>query len=168
LLLRLADLPNMVAYKDGRGDLRHWNDMRAVIGDRLICLSGAGDDLAIPFLASGAVGFTSSVANYDVAAPLAIFEACRAGHYDRAFEVARRRQVLSIYSMRQRKRGHEVTVTKKAMDLLGRKGGSVRPPLVPLQHEETQELARLLRSLPGDNVRGVPLADPDRAAEARL
>jgi 5-dehydro-4-deoxyglucarate dehydratase len=167
LLLRLADLPNMVAYKDGRGDLRHWNDMRAAIGDRLICLSGAGDDLALPFLASGAVGFTSSVANYDVGTPLAIFEACRAGHYDRAFEIVRRQQVLSIYSMRQRKRGHEVTVTKKAMDLLGRKGGSVRPPLVPLQHEESQELARLLQLLPGNDERGVALADPDGAAGAR-
>lgn len=168
LLLRLANLPNMVAYKDGRGDLRHWNLVRSAIGDRLVCLSGAGDDLALPFLASGAVGFTSSVANYDVGTPLAIFEACRAGRYDRAFDIVRSRQVLSIYSMRQRKRGHEVAVTKKAMDLLGRRGGSVRPPLVPLQHEETQELARLLQLLYGSNGQGSALTDPDDAAEATI
>lgn len=168
LLLRLAELPNVVAYKDGRGDLRHWNDMRGAIGDRLICLSGAGDDLAPVFLASGAVGFTSSVANYDVGTPLAIFEACRAGHYDRASDILRRRQVLSIYSMRQRKRGHEVTVTKKAMDLLGRNGGSVRPPLVPLQQEEVEELERLVQLLAGSDRPGAPLVTPGGAAKATI
>jgi dihydrodipicolinate synthase/N-acetylneuraminate lyase len=42
--------------------------------------------------------------------------------------------------MRARRKGHEVTVMKELMTLLGLAGGAVRPPLVPLRPEELDEL----------------------------
>lgn len=144
LVSRLADIDNIVAYKDGHGDLRSWNAIRQRIGDRLVFLSGAGDDLSVPYLASGARGFTSSVANYDAGTPLQVFELCQRGHFGEADELLRKAGVLDTYALRQRRRGHEVTVTKRAMDLAGLRGGPVRPPLAALSDQEEEELRAIV------------------------
>ena len=68
LLERLArEIPNLVAFKDGRGDVRLFQRLREHVSERLgaerlVWLAGAGDDMVGPYFAAGAEGFTSSLA----------------------------------------------------------------------------------------------------------
>jgi 5-dehydro-4-deoxyglucarate dehydratase len=144
LVERLAGIPNVVAFKDGHGDLRLWQAIRERVGDRLTWLGGMGDDLVVPYFAAGAQGFTSSVANYDPSTALALFAAVSKGHFVEADRLLRERGVYAAYELRSRKRGHEVSVVKTAMELVGRPAGPVRPPLLPLTADERVELEAIV------------------------
>ena len=146
LLARLADLPNVVAFKDGHGDLRLWAQLRERVGvERLVWLGGMGDDLVVPYFAAGAQGFTSSVANYDPQTALDLFTLVSGGRFAEADRLLRERGVYAAYEMRARRKGHEVSVVKAAMELVGRPAGPVRPPLVPLTPAEREELAGIMQ-----------------------
>ena len=52
-------MPNLVAFKDGRGDVRLFQRIREHVierlgQERLVWLAGAGDDLVAPYFAVGA------------------------------------------------------------------------------------------------------------------
>lgn len=146
LLERLARIPNVVAFKDGHGDLRLWQRLRERLGGHsdLVWLAGMGDDLIVPYFASGAEGFTSSVANYDPRTALDLWNLVSTGQYQEADRLLRARGVYAAYDLRARSRGHEVSVVKAAMELTGRKAGPTRPPLLPLTEAEQAELAAIV------------------------
>lgn len=149
LLARLAEIPNVVAFKDGHGDLRLWLRLRErVTSGTLVWLAGMGDDLVVPYFAAGAEGFTSSVANYDPPTALELFKLASSGKYNEAEKLLRERGVYAAYDLRARARGHEVSVVKAAMERVGRPAGPVRPPLLPLTAAEQQELAGVVRLIP--------------------
>ena len=52
-----------------------------------------------------------------------------------------RELVVPMYALRARRKGYEVSVMKKMMDLIGLKGGVSRPPLVEVTPEEEREIA---------------------------
>lgn len=148
LLARLAELPNVVAFKDGHGDLRLWTRLRERVGpERLVWLAGMGDDLAGPYFAAGAQGFTSSVANYDPRTALDLFDLVAQGQFAAAERLLRERGVYAAYDLRARRRGHEVSVVKAAMELVGRPAGPVRPPLLPLTPAEREELGTIMHAV---------------------
>ena len=120
------DMPNLVAFKDGRGDVRLFQRIREHVierlgEERLVWLAGAGDDLVAPYFAVGAEGYTSSLACFWPEASVELLRLARAG--DRV-ELAQfhQRVVRPIYELRQRRRGYEVAVMKAAMELLGHRG----------------------------------------------
>ena len=53
--------------------------------------------------------------------------------------------VLPLYDIRARRKGYEVTVMKEAMNILGKAGGVVRPPLPQLNPGEAKEIAKLMK-----------------------
>ena len=63
LVERLASIPNLIAWKDGQGDIRRLQILRSQVGDRLHWIGGAGDDLVPAYYGTGIRAFTSSVAN---------------------------------------------------------------------------------------------------------
>lgn len=148
-LERLArDVPNLVGFKDGRGDVRLFQRLREHVSeqlgpDRLAWLAGTGDDLVGAYFAAGAEGFTSSLACFWPEASIEIYRLARAGDF-RGLERLHQRVVRPFYEMRQRRHGYEVAVMKAAMDLLGHPAGPVRPPLADLRDSERAELRALL------------------------
>lgn len=163
-LERLAnDVPNLVGFKDGRGDVRLFQRLREHVieacgPDRLVWLAGAGDDLVAPYFAVGAEGFTSSLACFWPEASLELHRLARDGD-GRALAAFHRRAVRPFYDLRQRRRGFEVAVMKAAMEILGHPAGQVRPPLADLSAEERRELRAILERLE------VPTAADRRDAE---
>jgi len=151
-LERLArEVPSLVAFKDGRGDVRLFQRLREHVSERLgpqrlVWLAGAGDDMVGPYFAAGAEGFTSSLACFWPEASLELLRLARSGDLR---ELARyhERVVRPIYDLRQRRRGYEVSVMKAAMELLGHPAGPVRPPLGDLTREERAELRAILEQL---------------------
>lgn len=139
LVERLAELPNVIAFKDGQADLRLWARIRSQVGDRLVWLAGVGDDLVSSYFAAGAEGFTSSAANFMPEVALALYDAASSGNF---VEVNRllAMKIQPVFNVRSRHRGYEVTTTKEAMNLLGRRGGRVRPPLAELTEADRRDL----------------------------
>ncbi len=144
-------VPQMVAFKDGRGDVRLFQQIREhvidVLGEeRLVWLAGTGDDLVGPYFSAGAEGFTSSLACFWPEAAAELFRLASTGDFG-GLAAYHKRVVRPIYALRQRRPGYEVSVMKAAMEILGHPAGPVRPPLANVTHVDREELALLLTEL---------------------
>jgi 5-dehydro-4-deoxyglucarate dehydratase len=139
LVERLTSIPNLVAWKDGQGDIRRLQILRARVGDRLHWIGGAGDDLVPAYYGIGIRAFTSSVANVSSKVAWQLHETASRGDAA-ALQALMTTFVVPLYVLRARRRGYEVSVMKVLMDLLGMAGGPVRPPLAMLKAEEVDML----------------------------
>jgi 5-dehydro-4-deoxyglucarate dehydratase len=141
---RLASqVPTLVAWKDGQGDLRRLAQLRARVGDRLAWIGGAGDDCVPGYYAIGLRAYTSSIANVAPKLSLELHVVAARGD-TAALERLMADYVLPLYALRARRRGYEVTVMKEMMRLLGRPAGPVRPPLPPLEPGDLKDLETIL------------------------
>jgi 5-dehydro-4-deoxyglucarate dehydratase len=142
---RLATIPNLVAFKDGQGDLRRYEQIMARLGDRLHWIGGAGDDLVPGYYSIGVRTYTSSIANVAPRLSLALHATAASG--DRAtLDRLMREFVIPLYAFRSRRKGYEVSVMKTMMDHIGLVGGRVRPPLNDLRPDEVKEMKAMLKS----------------------
>jgi 5-dehydro-4-deoxyglucarate dehydratase len=145
---RLATIPNLVAFKDGQGDLRRFQQIISRVGDRLHWIGGAGDDLVPGYYSLGVRTYTSSIAN--VAPRLSLhlhaLASARTPVADRELAGLMSELVLPLYAFRSRRKGYEVSVMKTQMDLTGQTGGRVRPPLNDVQPAEVKELRTMLKA----------------------
>jgi 5-dehydro-4-deoxyglucarate dehydratase len=140
LVARLAAaIPNLMAWKDGQGDIRRLQILRAQVGDRLQWIGGAGDDLVPAYYGMGIRAFTSSIANVSSGVAWQLHDTASRGDAA-ALQTLMADYVVPIYVLRAKRRGYEVSVMKSLMDLLGLAGGPVRPPLANLRPEEVEGL----------------------------
>ena len=137
---RLAEIPTLVAWKEGQADIRRLQTLRARIGTRLCWVGGAGDDMVPAYYAAGLRAFTSSVANISSRLARELHERSAAGA---GVNTLMAELVVPLYAMRGRRRGYEVSVMKALMNLLGLAGGVVRPPLPQLTAQDMADLERL-------------------------
>ncbi len=142
-LRRLAQLPNVVAVKDGRGQIRDFVLARFTLGDRFRWLGGFGDDVLAAYAAAGADGYTSSIACFDPALALRLWELAGGRIADLDALLASR--VLPWFELRRRRRGYEVAVVKAAVEAFGATAGPVRPPLANLSDDDRAEVVALAR-----------------------
>jgi 5-dehydro-4-deoxyglucarate dehydratase len=141
---RLATIPNLVAFKDGQGDIRRYEQIMAHVGDKLHWIGGAGDDLVPGYYSIGVRTYTSSIANVAPRLSLALHATAAAG--DRAtLDRLMREFVIPLYAFRSRRKGYEVSAMKTMMDQTGQTGGRVRPPLNDLRPDEVREMKTMLR-----------------------
>jgi 5-dehydro-4-deoxyglucarate dehydratase len=138
-----ANIPTLIAWKDGQGDMRRLQIIRQQVGDRLLWIGGAGDDLVPAYYALGIRTFTSSISNVSPEIALQLHAAGSAGDAA-ALDRLMADYVVPVYALRARRKGYEVTVMKELMNMLGLAGGFVRPPLVPMRAEELVEVRALV------------------------
>jgi 5-dehydro-4-deoxyglucarate dehydratase len=141
---RLADeIPNLIAFKDGQGDVRNFKRIKRHVGDRLLWLSGVGDDMVDDYFAAGAEGYTSSLSNL---MPQLSYDLYAAASQGRTAELQKlmHGKVYPLYELRGKRKGYEVSTSKTAMARLGMPAGPVRPPLVELTADERQQMAATL------------------------
>jgi 5-dehydro-4-deoxyglucarate dehydratase len=140
LVERLAkQIPSLIAWKDGQGDIRRFQMIRQQLGDRLHWIGGAGDDMVPAYYSMGIRTFTSSIANVAPRLSLRLHELASAGHSAELTELMNE-LVVPLYALRAKRKGYEVSAMKAMMDMIGLVGGSVRPPLVDLRPEEIKSL----------------------------
>jgi len=140
---RFATIPNLIAFKDGQGDIRRLQQIMTRVGDRLHWIGGAGDDLVPGYYSIGIRTYTSSIANISPRLSLTMHGAGEKG--DRAtLHRLMQEFVNPLYAFRARRKGYEVSVMKALMDLQGQAGGPVRPPLNNVLAEEILELKMML------------------------
>ena len=140
---RLTTIPNLVAWKDGQGDIRRLQSIMHQVGERLHWIGGAGDDLVGAYYSAGIRTFSSSIATVAPALSLKLHELAAADD-TKALSELLETCVIPLYALRSRRRGYEVSAMKALMDMIGLNGGPVRPPLVNVTPEELNELRTIL------------------------
>src|SRR5260370_2426308 len=79
---RLSSIPNLVAWKDGQGDIRRLQAIINRVGDRLYWIGGAGDDLVSAYYRVGIRTYTSSIATVAPRLSLKLHEVAAGGFSD--------------------------------------------------------------------------------------
>jgi 5-dehydro-4-deoxyglucarate dehydratase len=136
---KLAQIPNLIGWKDGQADLRRYQMIRQRLGDRFHWIGGAGDDMVAGYYSIGIRTYTSSIANVAPRLSLKLHELASAGKSDELSELMND-LVIPLYALRARRKGYEVSAMKAMMDMIGLAGGPVRPPLVDLRPDEIELL----------------------------
>ncbi len=140
LVQKLAEqIPNLIGWKEGQGDLRRYQMICQRVGDRLLWIGGAGDDMVPGYFSMGIRTYTSSIANLAPRLSLRLHELAAGGHSEELMKLMQE-LVIPLYALRARRKGYEVSAMKAMMDLLGLAGGPVRPPLVELRADEWESL----------------------------
>ena len=134
-VVRLADLPNVVAIKDATGNLVRGSELVAKVGDRMSVLSG-DDGTTFPLYAVGARGVISVVSNVAPRAMSDMWDAVRDGDWERARKRHFELRVLSQMLFAE----PSPAPTKAALSILGRCLPEVRLPLVAATPGLTEQL----------------------------
>jgi len=142
---RLTSIPNLIAWKDGQGDIRRYQAIINRVGDRLHWIGGAGDDLVPAYYSMGIRTYTSSIATVAPQLSLRLHELAANGCHDELTSLLKT-SVIPLYAIRARRKGYEVSTMKALMDMAGLHGGPVRPPLVNVRAEEKEELHAILET----------------------
>ncbi len=138
LVEKLAQqIPNLIAWKDGQGDIRRYQMICRRTGERLHWIGGAGDDMVPAYFSMGIRTYTSSIANVAPKLSLRLHELASAGHSEELTKLMEE-LVVPLYALRARRKGYEVSAMKAMMDMLELAGGPVRPPLVDLRPDELE------------------------------
>lgn len=141
LVVELSEHDNIVGIKDSRGDLDGMGDLVRTCRRGFQILSGSG----LGFFAAlevGAVGGILGVANVAPGLSGGVFQAVRQGNGP---EAGRLQEVLDpLHKEIVAARG--VPGVKVALDILGYRGGSPRPPLPALAESEGAKIRVLLEA----------------------
>ena len=138
-LVRLADVPTIVAVKESAPDSRRFTDVVNACGERFILFAGL-DDVAFEGLVLGARGWVSGLTNAFPKESLALHAAIRAGDLERARTIYRWFMPLLHLDA-----GHDlVQAIKLAEQCMGRGSERVRPPRLPLAGARREEVIRLV------------------------
>lgn len=136
--MRLAEVPNIVAIKEAKGDL--------AAGARLyqkteLALYSGDDPINIPWLSVGATGFVSVVGHYAARTLRDMRTAFDRGDLAEALRLNSTMFPLN----RAMARSGGVSFAKAALDIMGMSVGSPRLPQVPLSDEARDALLEDLR-----------------------
>jgi len=134
-VVRLADFDNIIGIKDATGNLVRASELVAKCGDRVSVLSG-DDGTAFPLYAVGARGVISVVSNVAPRDMSEMWDAAKAGDWERSRKLHYKLRVLSQMLFAE----PSPAPTKAALALLGRCAVDVRLPLVNASEKLTAEL----------------------------
>jgi 5-dehydro-4-deoxyglucarate dehydratase len=151
-LARLAELPNVIGFKDGCGNLEQFGRLFLEMGGRFAYMNGMPTaEMTFPaFYALGCRGYSSALSNFAPHVTLKFFDAVVCG------DTAVQREILTrvvepICRIRDLRKGYAVSYVKAAVNLLGRLGpegaGPVRPPLTDLDESQRAALKEVLDEL---------------------
>ena len=140
---RLAEIPGVVAWKDGTADIRRYQMIRERLGAKLHWIGGAGDDMVPGYYGIGIRAYTSSISAVAPKLSVKLHELGAAGDAAALNQLVND-HVVPLYALRTKRKGYEVSAMKAILDMLGLKGGAVRPPLVDVTGAERDELKAIL------------------------
>jgi 5-dehydro-4-deoxyglucarate dehydratase len=140
--------PNLIAFKDGIGDLDLLTELSLTVGDRLIYVDGlpTAEINAASYVAGGASTYSSAIFNFMPEWAMAFHAAVLGGNSQHVRE-GLRDFVVPFLDIRDRRKGYGVAIVKAGMTAVGRSAGPVRPPLVDLLPDELDELVALVESV---------------------
>jgi 4-hydroxy-tetrahydrodipicolinate synthase len=144
LVAELARHPNIVAIKEASGNIGQISRIiEETQDDEFVVISG-DDNITLPIMALGGSGVISVAANVDPTRMVAMYEAMKHGDYQKA--------LVLHYALSPLLRAMFIDTNpipvKKAVELLGMAGGPVRLPLDDLDEKKTEQLKKILATIP--------------------
>lgn len=140
-VLRLADIPNIVAIKDATGNIPRGADLIEALDGRLAVYSG-DDATAAGLMLAGAKGNVSVTANV---APKAMAQLCDAAIAGNEEETNRLNELLTPLNHKLFLEANPIPV-KWALYRMGLIGPAIRLPLTPLSEKFHAEVEEALRA----------------------
>jgi 4-hydroxy-tetrahydrodipicolinate synthase len=135
-----AEHKNLVAVKESSADVRRVTAIRALVGDRLQIFVGV-DDAIVEGIAAGSVGWVAGLVNAFPAESVALFEAARAGKWERAFELYR----WFLPLLRMDTVPKFIQLIKQVQQETGTGCARVRPPRLEIVDSELEETRRVVK-----------------------
>jgi 4-hydroxy-tetrahydrodipicolinate synthase len=140
MFAELADEPTLVAIKESSENVRRITDLVNTVGDRYTLFCGV-DDLVLEAVLLGAVGWVTGLGNAFPEENRAFWDLATAGQYDRARELYRWYTPLLHLDTKIKL----VQYIKLAMAECGLGSEMVRPPRLPLEGAEREEILAIIR-----------------------
>ena len=144
LVAELAQHPNIVAIKEASGNISQISRIIEDTQDDEFAVISGDDNITLPIMALGGAGVISVAANVDPSRMVAMYEAMKQGDYQKALVL---HFALSPLFRSMFIDTNPIPV-KKAVELLGMAGGPVRLPLDELDAKKTEQLKKVLATIP--------------------
>lgn len=143
--LGLAELPKIISIKDAMLDSYQLFRAKSRLGNRFVWIGNKSFDPPITHLRykAGMECFTSGMANFYPEPELALHEACKSGNEAEAIKL----QNICAGFSQLRSAADDASAVKAAMDIVGFKGGKVRPPRLNVDERTRTEIAALLKGI---------------------
>lgn len=140
-VLRLADIPNIVAIKDATGNIPRGAELIAALGGRLAVYSG-DDATAAELILAGGQGNVSVTANV---APRGMSQLCAAAIAGNREETERLNELLMPLNRKLFLEANPIPV-KWALQRMGMIGEGIRLPLTPFSEKFHAELEEAMKA----------------------
>ncbi|MDP2796155.1 MAG: 4-hydroxy-tetrahydrodipicolinate synthase [Methanoregula sp.] len=144
LVAELARHPNIIAIKEASGNISQISRIIEDTQDDEFAVISGDDNITLPIMALGGAGVISVAANVDPSRMVAMYEAMKQGDYQKALVL---HFALSPLFRSMFIDTNPIPV-KKAVELLGMAGGPVRLPLDELDAKKTEQLKKVLATIP--------------------
>jgi 4-hydroxy-tetrahydrodipicolinate synthase len=146
LIAELSQHPNIVGVKEASGNIGQISRILEETQDEDFAVISGDDNITLPIMALGGAGVISVAANVDPARMVAMYDAIQHGDYQKALVL---HFALSPLFRSMFIDTNPIPV-KKAVELLGMAGGPVRLPLDELDAKRTEQLRKVIASIPGN------------------
>jgi 4-hydroxy-tetrahydrodipicolinate synthase len=162
LIAELAQHPNIVGVKEASGNIGQISRIIEETQDVDFSVISGDDNITLPIMALGGTGVISVAANVDPARMVAMYEAMKKGDSQKALVL---HFALSPLFRSMFIATNPIPV-KKAVELMGMAGGPVRLPLDELDEKRTEQLRKVLATIPAKPAakRAVQKKMPQKAA----
>jgi len=144
LIAELAQHPNIVGVKEASGNIGQISRIIEETQDEDFAVISGDDNITIPIMALGGAGVISVAANVDPKRMVTMYEAMKKGDYQKALVL---HFALSPLFRSMFIDTNPIPV-KKAVELMGMAGGPVRLPLAELDEKKTDQLKKVLATVP--------------------
>ncbi|MCY9659800.1 5-dehydro-4-deoxyglucarate dehydratase [Paenibacillus chondroitinus] len=146
-LERLANLPNVIGFKDGLGNFELNIEFVQSLGNKLQWMNGMPlAELTMPaYHALGFHSYSSAISNYIPQVSRKFHESLIGGNQE-LLQMIYREVILPIHRIRQQRKGYAVSLIKAGMDIVGLPVGlQVRSPLVEVEREHYVQLESIIK-----------------------
>lgn len=147
IIQRLVDLPQLVGFKDGIGNMEFNVELTQSFGDRLEWINGMPlAEVTMPaYVNLGFKTYSSAISNYIPHISAIFFDALLNQNQKLVREIFQK-VILPIHRIRKQKKGYAVSLIKAGMEIVGLPIGlAVRPPLAPVEKEHYSQLEQIIK-----------------------
>lgn len=139
--------PNMIALKDGVGQIAALNDIVKTVGDRLVYIGGVptAEIFAEAYLSIGVNTYSSAVFNFMPDMANRFYKALRAGDKETVTQIIQN-FFIPFCRLRDEKKGYAVSLIKAGAKIIDRSAGDVRAPLVMPNDAQSARLKALIEA----------------------
>ncbi len=145
-LQKLCELPQLVGFKDGVGNMEVNVEFTQLIGDRLEWINGMPlAEVTMPaYINLGFTSYSSAISNYIPHISAKYFEALKSGDKETVNDIYKE-VIFPIHRIRKKKKGYAVSLIKAGMQIVGLPvSTNVRPPIAPVEEEHYLELKNII------------------------